>query len=161
MCCRYFHFCSLAHDLEGKGRDVVAIVDSRPLDAIGEEKEGLNAPIYPMHQLFSAHGRKHVNSVEIRSKNGVKKNLKCDIIAVSGGWNPTVHLYSQSRGTLAYDDELASFIPDKPAQKVFCIGAAAGKMNIGSAMAETVKVVSRCLGEYGFLDSSITTTFVE
>ena len=31
---------------------------------------------------------------------------------MSGGWNPTVHLFSQSRGKLRFDDAAAGFVPD-------------------------------------------------
>ena len=30
--------------------------------------------------------------------------IGCDLLLVSGGWNPAVHLYSQARGRLRYDD---------------------------------------------------------
>ena len=34
--------------------------------------------------------------------------LRCDCLLVSGGWNPTVHLFSQSRGKLRFDDDAAA-----------------------------------------------------
>ena len=30
--------------------------------------------------------------------------MPCDVLLVSGGWNPAVHLYSQARGKLRYDE---------------------------------------------------------
>ena len=38
--------------------------------------------------------------------------IACDLLAVSGGWNPVVHLFSQSRGTIRYDERLAAYVPD-------------------------------------------------
>lgn len=39
------------------------------------------------------------------------RTIECDLLAVSGGWNPTVHLFSQSQGKLRYDEQLACFVP--------------------------------------------------
>ena len=147
---------ALAHDLQTAGTDIAGIIDSRPIEAIGAEKDGLELPLYARHQIMAAHGSKHINAVSIRDENGIITRLDCDLLAISGGWNPAVHLFSQSRGTLAYDDDLASFVPDKPMQKVVCIGAAAGKMNIASAMAETATTVIDCLDQDGFTSPALT-----
>ena len=32
--------------------------------------------------------------------------IACDALLVSGGWNPAVHLFSQARGQLRYDEHL-------------------------------------------------------
>ena len=145
---------ALAHDLRACGMDVAGIiagiVDSRPNYAIGAEKEGLDIPIYAAQHISAAHGGKRLRAVSMRSADGTITRLDCDLLAVSGGWNPAVHLFSQSRGTLAYDDDLASFVPDRAMQSVVCVGAAAGKMDIGPAMAETATVTAASLDECGF-----------
>ena len=33
---------------------------------------------------------------------------------MSGGWSPTVHLFTQSRGKLKFREEDSCFIPDQP-----------------------------------------------
>jgi sarcosine oxidase subunit alpha len=139
-----------AHDPQAAGTVIAGIIDSRPADAIGAEKDGLEIPIYAAHQITAAHGGKHLRALSIRAEDGSIKRVDCDLLAVSGGWNPAVHLFSQARGTLAYDDELASFVPDKAAQRLACVGAAAGKMNLASALADTVSTITASLGEDGF-----------
>ena len=47
---------------------------------------------------------------------GKTKKLSCDLLCVSGGWTPTVHLFSQSRGKLIYRESDATFIPGKSFQ---------------------------------------------
>ena len=32
---------------------------------------------------------------------------------MSGGWNPAIQLFSQSRGKLKYDLKINTFVPDK------------------------------------------------
>jgi sarcosine oxidase subunit alpha len=140
----------LAHELKAAGTKVAGIIDSRPADTIGTEKDGLEVPLYAAHQILTTHGGKHVNAVTIRGVDGTTTRFDCDLLAISGGWNPTIHLFSQSRGTLAFDDDLASFVPDKAMQKLACVGAAAGMMNMASAIAGTVTAIKAIINECGF-----------
>lgn len=60
---------------------------------------------------------------------GPVETAHCDLLAVSGGWNPVVHLHSQARGTLRYDDSIAAFVPDRAVQAHVTVGAAAGELD--------------------------------
>ena len=40
------------------------------------------------------------------------RHVDADLLLVSGGWNPNVALWSQSRGTLRFDDALGAYVPD-------------------------------------------------
>jgi len=42
---------------------------------------------------------------------GVPNGLTCDLVAVSGGWTPTVHLFSQGKGKLSFIEEQNCFVP--------------------------------------------------
>src|SRR5205085_8188267 len=55
---------------------------------------------------------------------------------VSGGWNPAVHLFSQSRGRVRYDEALAAFVPDAAVQAIVAAGAANGAAGLGTALAQ-------------------------
>ncbi|GAB3913771.1 hypothetical protein GCM10029964_123860 [Kibdelosporangium lantanae] len=63
-----------------------------------------------------------------------ERTIPCDLLAVSGGWNPNVHLFSQSRGTLRWNG--STFVPDKAAQAVRVVGAANGTFSREGAVAE-------------------------
>ncbi len=54
------------------------------------------------------------------------ETMACDALLVSGGWNPAAQLYSQARGTLAWDDEIAALRPVPGLATVRAVGAAAG-----------------------------------
>jgi sarcosine oxidase subunit alpha len=82
-----------------------------------------------------------VKSFEFRDSNGAFATLSCDAIAMSGGLNPTVHLYSQAGGTLRYDDDLACFVPRECRQQVEVVGAANGEF----ASAHTYNIGARKL----------------
>ncbi|MEO8230447.1 MAG: 2Fe-2S iron-sulfur cluster-binding protein [Chloroflexota bacterium] len=54
------------------------------------------------------------------------RTVAADLLLVSGGWNPNVALWSQARGTLRFDERLASFVPDRPFGPIEAVGACAG-----------------------------------
>ena len=53
--------------------------------------------------------------------------IEADLLLVSGGWNPNVALFSQSRGTLRFDDRIAAYVPDRPFQATEVVGSATGE----------------------------------
>ena len=62
-------------------------------------------------------GDGRLDGVTVRSINddgeltsGIEE-FACDLLAVSGGWSPVVHLHSQRQGKLRWDEELAAFVP--------------------------------------------------
>ena len=48
------------------------------------------------------------------------------VTAVSGGWSPRVHLWSQARGRLRWDDRIGAPVPDGELAAVECVGRATG-----------------------------------
>ena len=54
-------------------------------------------------------GRRALKSIKL--SNG--KTIDTDCLAVSGGWNPNLHLTCHHRGIPKWNDEIASFIPDE------------------------------------------------
>ena len=57
--------------------------------------------------------------------------LKCDTVLMSGGYTPSVHLFSQSRGGLRWDAAAQVFVPDKAAENCRCVGACTGVSDSG------------------------------
>jgi len=64
-------------------------------------------------------GKHGVSSVDVKmlsedgkSLQGSAEQIECQIVGSSGGWNPTVHLFSQARGKVSYNESIASFVPD-------------------------------------------------
>jgi sarcosine oxidase, subunit alpha len=62
--------------------------------------------------------------------------IACDLLAMSGGWNPAGHLFSQAQGRLVWDDATACFVPGAAAQVVRCVGACNGAFTLAEALAE-------------------------
>ena len=68
--------------------------------------------------------------------SGDAEQLAADLVAVSGGWSPTVHLHSQRQGEIIWDDELAGFVPGRAVADQFVVGALAGTYWTDGCLAE-------------------------
>lgn len=62
------------------------------------------------------------------------ETLRCDLLAVSSGWTPSVHLFSQAGGSLRYDPAKLCLVPDRCAQQVLVAGAAAGDFGLNDCL---------------------------
>ena len=62
--------------------------------------------------------------------------MDCDLVCVSGGWTPSVHLYSQAGGRLRYEPERAALVPAAGRDTVRCAGAASGSFALREALSE-------------------------
>ena len=125
--------------LHDAGVAVAAIADPRPRTALsGDHPQRALAAgmaVFPGSAIMRAHGRLRVAQVDlITVADGARQRIDCDLVCVSGGWNPAVHLYSQSRGKLRYDETLAAFVPDASPQAIVAAGAANGKFDLAAAL---------------------------
>jgi sarcosine oxidase, subunit alpha len=60
----------------------------------------------------------------------------CDFIAMSGGFNPALHLWCHNGGKIGFDETLQSFRPDTHQDGMRAAGAANGTFDLAAAMAE-------------------------
>jgi sarcosine oxidase subunit alpha len=93
------------------------------------------------HAVVSAtEGPKRVATAEIRELEGddslgrVLERMPVDLVATSGGWVPTLHLHSQARGRLTYDDARGVFLPGESVQSCRSAGAATGVFGLGECL---------------------------
>lgn len=138
---------AVAADLAAAGVKVVAIVDSRETvpDAARAQVPGIE--VMAGKVITQAQGGRHLRGVAVAAKTGGSARiLSCDLLAVSGGWSPTVHLWSQSRSPLRYDQTLAAFLPDAPAQPLSAAGAADGMLTLQDALRSGAEVAARITG---------------
>jgi sarcosine oxidase subunit alpha len=131
-----------ALDLHAAGVAVAMIVDVRD-QATGDlpdaaRRAGLN--VQTRATIVGTGGRLRVNSVQIAqvdshgAVSGGADTLACDLLLMSGGFTPTVHLFSQSRGQLAWDEQLQAFLPATPAERVRTVGACQGTFDLDALL---------------------------
>ncbi len=124
-----------AADCIAAGIAVAAIVDVR--SAVGEGPRALvgDVPVltgYCVARVHEAHG---VKGITVQALDGAaRQRLACDVVAVAGGWNPTVHLFSQSGGKLKFEEQSQCFVPDRSVQREHSVGAAAGHFDLAQCL---------------------------
>ncbi|BCG84183.1 sarcosine oxidase subunit alpha [Mesorhizobium sp. 113-3-9] len=87
--------------------------------------------------LASARGKLRVEGVTL--DDGTR--LDADCVLVSGGWTPTIHLFGQAKGKLAWSDARAAFLPGDPVDGISAVGAAAGAVSLSEVFAGSEKAV--------------------
>jgi sarcosine oxidase, subunit alpha len=124
----------VAVDLHALGVAVVGIVDVRrdPKSELVQRVRDAAIPVYLSSVVSYARGHHGVRGVEVTLPGGASKWIACDLLAMSGGWNPNLQLYAQAGGQLRYDDAIAAFVPRNCPQKVRCVGAAAGELDFAT-----------------------------
>jgi len=92
--------------------------------------------------ITRVHGGRRVTAVEIAAidddgnTRGPARRLECDLVCMSGGWSPAVHLHSQAKGKLRYDEQLAAFVPGDALQACRSAGSANGAMTFAACLTE-------------------------
>lgn len=137
----------LAADLKAAGVAIAAVVDARPqisAKAAAAVESGIRVLIGSAVADTSADDAGRLNGVTVRSINddgeltsGVE-HIAADLLAVSGGWSPVVHLHSQRQGKLRWDDELAAFVPSTVVRDQQVVGAGRGSYELQDCLAEGI-----------------------
>lgn len=119
------------------GIDVAAIVDVRTQSVRAETWSKSNtqgAEVFTGSEVAGVTGSKQVEAVMVRQRDrGASRQVVCDLVMVSGGHNPAVHLASHTRARLAWDDRLHTYVPGEPIAHERSAGAARGVSGIRAA----------------------------
>ena len=65
-----------------------------------------------------------------------RETLDCDAVLMSGGYTPTVHLFSQSRGKLRFDEAQQVFVPGNSVERERSAGACCGTDGLRATLEE-------------------------
>jgi sarcosine oxidase subunit alpha len=123
----------------------VTIVDLRAAEIAGPERaEALAAGIEVLsgHTVIRAEGRARVSALVVAAVDatglvvGPHRLVPCDCVGMSGGWTPSVHLFSQSRGKLVFDAAIDCFVPGTSVQKERSAGACRASFDLARCLAE-------------------------
>jgi len=129
------------------------IVDLRaaPTADLLRRARDLDLEVVPGHVVAFASGGKRVRSVGVLPTGGGSlRRLACDHVLVSGGFNPAVHLFSQSPGTLRYDEQLGCFLPHRSPQSVDTAGAINACFALERALTDGANAGARALTALGY-----------
>ena len=120
----------VARDLMAAGVSVAAIIDPRP-DASTVE----DCPVHLGAEVVGSRGRRGLSAISVR-KGAEIFEVETDCLAMSGGWNPTLHLTCHMNGRPRWSEDLAAFVPVEGAVPgLVAVGAANGSMSTHGALA--------------------------
>jgi sarcosine oxidase subunit alpha len=110
-----------AEALKDAGAQIVAIIDARPAPAGANSGHRVYNDAVPLSTQGARHCLKSVSALV----DGKTMDWDADLLAVSGGFTPVVHLHMQAGGTLDWNEDAQAFIPASSRQSVTTIGGAA------------------------------------
>jgi len=134
-----------ALDLKAAGVEVAAVVDARSDSAseIANTVRSAGIEVLNGRVVVDTAGRKHLRSVQVMrfsadgsSVSGERKSFNCDLLAISGGWSPVVHLNAQSGARPVWDDAAAMFRPGASTQAQVSAGAGNGTLDLAGCLRE-------------------------
>ena len=142
----------------------VQIIDMRSdvPGALAAQAERACIPIHEGHAIVATRGLKALRGCTIAPLNadgsavcGPSRSLRCDAIAVSGGWNPTVSLWTQAGGTLVWDEALACFRPGTCAEPARAAGACNGAFRLDECLAQGAGAGALAARDAGFGNGAV------
>lgn len=145
-----------AFDLAKAGVEVAAIVDIRgtvptPLTATAD---ALRIRTLVGWTVTGTGGRLRVSSVRVNPVTngtvGRAQTIPCDALLMSGGWTPSVHLFSHTKGALTWDEGSQMFVPGRTMEDCRLAGAGTGRFGLKSAFEDGAAAGSAAAADAGF-----------
>jgi sarcosine oxidase subunit alpha len=78
------------------------------------------------------------------------ESIDADVLAVSGGWSPLVHLHTQRQGTTRWDAALAAFVPDGKVKNQWVVGSTRGTVVLDEVLRDGALAGSGAATAAGF-----------
>ena len=134
-----------ARDLSAAGVEVVALIDPRA-DAGGAKGD---FEIFPGSRVTGTRGRLRLREITLRGARGTR-HIETDCLAVSGGWNPSVHLACHMGGRPVWREDIAAFVPQPDmVPGLVAAGAAAGAFSTAACLSGGAEAASDSLAALG------------
>ncbi|MDC0768928.1 sarcosine oxidase subunit alpha family protein [Streptomyces sp. HD] len=145
-------------DLHAAGIDIAAVVDARPelSQRAAEAAAATGVRVLTGSAVVDTTGEGRLTGVTVQALDaegrltGSPQSFDCDLLAVSGGWSPVVHLHSQRQGRLRWDEDLVAFVPAGTVRNQQVVGAARGTYDLDGCLAEGARAGALAATEAGF-----------
>jgi sarcosine oxidase, subunit alpha len=148
-----------AVDLADAGATVHAVVDARAEapEKWAQECARRGIAVRTGQVVTGTEGEERITAALVapfaHGQLGERERIGCDLLLVSGGWNPAVHLFSQAGGTLRYDEHLGAFVPGAEQEGTSVAGGAHGIAALGDCLRDGVRATESALAPLGFTPS--------
>jgi sarcosine oxidase subunit alpha len=155
------HAYALVTDLHAAGVEVAAVVDSRTtasaVAASVTETTGTRLILGSAVTGTAGDGPAgRVSAVTVAGldDDGVAasegEEIAVDLLAVSGGHSPVIHLHGQRRGQIHWRADIAAFVPTTPVRDQFTAGAITGDQSLEAALRQGAEAGSAAANRTGF-----------
>ncbi len=94
----------------------------------------LGMAMFPGTGVADVEGVRQVSRVQLAGAHSA--SIECDVLAMSGGWSPAVHLTSHGGIKPVYDEKIAAFVPGGFAASHFGAGALMGRFGTLAAVTD-------------------------
>lgn len=128
------------------GIKIAAIIDLRTnVDPdLMQRAKALGISVSIGHRVTSVKGRHKVTGIKVCAHDGSRqRTIACDTLLMAGGWTPSVHLWSHSKGSLVWDDRWGAYVPGERNENVRCVGACAGAWDFGGGISKAPATVDK------------------
>jgi heterotetrameric sarcosine oxidase alpha subunit len=133
-----------ARDLADAGVRVAGIIDSR-----ADAKVTGDFPVFTGGKIIATRGRLGLENITVEHEGGTRI-IRTDCLAMSGGWNPSVHLTCHMNGRPEWKPEIASFIPRPGAIPGMVVaGSAQGIFSTSGCLADGIRAAGKVLQSLG------------
>ena len=142
-----------AFDLVSAGIEVAAIADARETVSEALVEKARRVGIEPLvgHVPTGTAGRRRVRSVRLMPRRGgASRTVECDALLVSGGWTPSVHLFSHTKAPLGWEGEEGAFLPGKPTEACQVVGAGRAGWELDTALDDGARAGAEAARRAGF-----------
>lgn len=144
-----------AFDLARAGVKVSAIVDVRPRvsELLKRTAQSLGIEVLEGWTVTGTKGRLRVSSVRVNPVNrtvGSARMIPCDAVLMCGGWTPSLHLFSHTRGKLEWRADEQTFVPGEATEACRCVGAGNGDFGLARALADGAAAGAAAAADTGF-----------
>ena len=128
-------------DLADAGVEVAAVVDARRGGSpfARQAADHANSRYLAGAVIQAVRGRQSVKGVNIKDASGKTERIDCDLIAMSGGWSPTIHLTTHLNGKPVWNEKLAAQLPGKLPPGMSVAGATAGSLAWAPVLLEATR----------------------
>jgi sarcosine oxidase subunit alpha len=123
-----------ARDLIAAGVSVSAVVDPREEAVVADLARQVPNVEAISGEITGARGGRAVQAVEVTNRKGSSRRIDCDLVAVSGGWSPTLHLTSHRGHRPRWDEARSIFVPGHVPPGMQVAGAANGEFTLREAL---------------------------
>jgi sarcosine oxidase subunit alpha len=125
-------------DLARAGARIEAVVDARREVPAAQARlaSQVGARVIAGGRVIGTAGGRHLASVRFADAEGREEGAGADLLAVSGGWNPSLHLSCHLGGRPRWEEAIHAFVPGELPPGMAVAGAAAGRFSTHAALAE-------------------------